>query len=172
MEIRNIYSSYDNYGYEDEKLYSVLMDEDEVSLFSELQKEFGLVKAANKAARKAYERSMAAGQLRSLGMEVNPRRLADRISLNRAKTIAQASGSKLEHSGLDYTYTIGSPKKLSLNQKINARGVDYGRMVPDPDRVSKTHEFMTGDRTVTITSNHGSDRQTVWDRMRGKRRRS
>ena len=35
-----IFSSYDDYGYEDERLYSVLMSEEELSLFSELQKEF------------------------------------------------------------------------------------------------------------------------------------
>ena len=35
MEIRNIYSSYDNYGYEDERLYSVLMSEDELRFFAD-----------------------------------------------------------------------------------------------------------------------------------------
>lgn len=54
MEIRNIYE--DSYG--DERLYSVLMDEDEVALFSEMQKQFG--NAANKMAKKLWERSMAA----------------------------------------------------------------------------------------------------------------
>ena len=31
-----IFSSYDDYGYEDERLYSVLMSEDEVALYSEM----------------------------------------------------------------------------------------------------------------------------------------
>lgn len=39
MEIMKVFSSYDDYGYEDERLYSVLMTEDElVSLFSEDEK--------------------------------------------------------------------------------------------------------------------------------------
>ena len=36
MEIMKIFSSYDDYGYEDERLYSVLMSEDEVALYSEM----------------------------------------------------------------------------------------------------------------------------------------
>ena len=39
MEIMKIFSSYDDYGYEDERLYSVLMDEDEVALYSEMIEE-------------------------------------------------------------------------------------------------------------------------------------
>lgn len=39
MEIMKVFSSYDDYGYEDERLYSVLMTEDElVTLFSENKK--------------------------------------------------------------------------------------------------------------------------------------
>lgn len=33
-----VFSSYDDYGYEEERLYSVLMDEEELSLFSEYSK--------------------------------------------------------------------------------------------------------------------------------------
>ena len=36
MEIMKIFSSYDDYGYEDERLYSVLMSEEEVALYSEM----------------------------------------------------------------------------------------------------------------------------------------
>ena len=39
MEIMKIFSSYDDYGYEDERLYSVLMSEDEVALYSEMIEE-------------------------------------------------------------------------------------------------------------------------------------
>ena len=42
-----IFSSYDDYGCEDERLYSVLMDEDELSLFSEIQKEYSVSKLGN-----------------------------------------------------------------------------------------------------------------------------
>ena len=35
-----VFSSYDDYGYEDERLYSVLLDEEELYLFSEYQKEY------------------------------------------------------------------------------------------------------------------------------------
>ena len=55
MEIMKVFSSYDDYGYEDERLYSVLMSEEELTLFSEIQKEFafkdykGLTKEQAKA---------------------------------------------------------------------------------------------------------------------------
>lgn len=39
MEIMKIFSSYDDYGYEDERLYSVLMSEEEVALYSEMIEE-------------------------------------------------------------------------------------------------------------------------------------
>ena len=57
MEIRNIYSSYDNYGYEDERLYSVLMNEDEVALFSYYleQREYVSKRKAKKLAKKVLE---------------------------------------------------------------------------------------------------------------------
>ena len=47
MEIQKIFS--DMYG--EERLYSVLMTEDEVALFSEIQKEFGWKEAVRKAAK-------------------------------------------------------------------------------------------------------------------------
>ena len=39
MEIMKVFSSYDDYGYEDERLYSVLMTEEELALFSEKKEE-------------------------------------------------------------------------------------------------------------------------------------
>ena len=47
MEIMKVFSSYDDYGYEDERLYSVLMTEDEVALYSEFQNEFADKRAEN-----------------------------------------------------------------------------------------------------------------------------
>ena len=51
MEIQKIFSEIDT----DEKLYSVLMTEEELAFYSEIQKEFGKVKQANKALKKAWE---------------------------------------------------------------------------------------------------------------------
>ena len=51
-----VFSSYDDYGYEEERLYSVLMSEEELSLFSEIQKEFN--SKARKALRTAWETSV------------------------------------------------------------------------------------------------------------------
>lgn len=56
MEIQKIFSEINT----DEKLYSVLLSEDELALFSEIQKEFGDIKKANKALKKAWE--MKAGK--------------------------------------------------------------------------------------------------------------
>ena len=39
MEIMKVFSSYDDYGYVDERLYSVLMTEEELALFSEKKEE-------------------------------------------------------------------------------------------------------------------------------------
>ena len=39
MEIMKVFSSYDNYGNEEERLYSVLMTEEELALFSEKKEE-------------------------------------------------------------------------------------------------------------------------------------
>ena len=39
MEIMKVFSSYDDYGYEDERLYSVLMSEEELNLF---QREYSI----------------------------------------------------------------------------------------------------------------------------------
>lgn len=56
MEIMKIFSSYDDYGYVDEKLYSVLLSEEELRIYSlwiEEQKEFVSKRAAKKMAKKA-----------------------------------------------------------------------------------------------------------------------
>ena len=67
MEIMKVFSSYDDYGYEEERLYSVLMSEEELSLFSEIQREFafkdyeGLSEAqakALKAKRSEYAKEL------------------------------------------------------------------------------------------------------------------
>lgn len=54
MEIMKIFSSYDDYGYEDERLYSVLMSETEIREFSEYleQKEYVSKREAKKIAKK------------------------------------------------------------------------------------------------------------------------
>ena len=52
MEIIKVFSDIEG----DERLYSVLMNEEELVLFSEIQREFtGSVKRANKASRRAWE---------------------------------------------------------------------------------------------------------------------
>lgn len=51
MEIQRIYSEIDT----DERLYSVLLTEEEVMLFSEIQKEFGLKELVRKTARNIAE---------------------------------------------------------------------------------------------------------------------
>lgn len=106
MEIKNIYSSFDNYGYEDEKLYSVLMDEDEVALFSEIQKQFGAIKAANKLAKKAWERQAATATGRLLDTPryistpngrtvINPKFDADVLPISRSARRFRDTPTKL-----------------------------------------------------------------------------
>ena len=66
MEIMKVFSSYDDYGYEEERLYSVLMDENELALFSEIQKEYSVSKVGN-FLRKAKRNLKMAGEEASLG---------------------------------------------------------------------------------------------------------
>ena len=65
MEIMKVFSSYDDYGYEDERLYSVLMTEDElVSLFSEDEKRKSL---RDVDSHKGLKRTIASGLLLNSG---------------------------------------------------------------------------------------------------------
>ena len=67
MEIMKVFSSYDDYGYEDERLYSVLMTEDEVALFSEMKEDLEAAGVGAGAAvglgAGAYGAGKAAGSL-------------------------------------------------------------------------------------------------------------
>ena len=66
MEIMKVFSSYDDYGYEEERLYSVLMTEDElVSLFSEDEKKTRL---RDVSSHKGLKRTVASGLLLNGGL--------------------------------------------------------------------------------------------------------
>ena len=70
-----VFSSYDDYGYEDERLYSVLMDEEELSLFSEYQKEFN--SQAQKLIRKKWELQNAKNEGERIANGLEPRKSVD-----------------------------------------------------------------------------------------------
>lgn len=130
MEIKNIYSSFDNYGYEDEKLYSVLMDEDEVALFSEIQKQFGAIKAANKAAKRAWLERTGAGGFLGIGKRTGDS--AVRNAREKLKGELLDSGRAVKSTD-GWTYVpkescAGIGRKLpknfkTLDQKINVKGI-------------------------------------------------
>ena len=124
MEIRNIYE--DSYG--DERLYSVLMDEDEVSLFSELQKEFGLVKAANKAAKKAWERKMADPIAKEMGI---------------SKYVSTPNGR---------TVLSDRYKRYAINEARSRN-----REMSLPNKLSSTPFFPGGDKRSDIRERIGSN---------------
>ena len=86
-----VFSSYD-----EERIYSVLMSEEELMLFSEIQKEFG--NTANKALKNAWVKSQGGRQA-----------LRDRVG----REVGATSG------------TWGLPTK-NLNRSINVRAMEAG----------------------------------------------
>ena len=88
MEIMKVFSSYDDYGYEDERLYSVLMSEEELSLYSEMietlyseeeesQKSSGLKKAGKLA--------LGGGAAAALAGGISENVIADKIATKAAE---------------------------------------------------------------------------------------
>lgn len=107
MEIQKIYTD------GEERLYSVLISGDEMNL---LQREFGKVKAANKAAKKAWEKVSSRGLL---GKGVDPRM---EVSAFRVGNRASGEGIIPRFSLSDRKATITGKLQNNLNTRINARG--------------------------------------------------
>lgn len=132
MEIMKVFSSYDDYGYEDERLYSVLMTEDEVALFSEVKEEAekkGLSKKEKAALAAAatgaaiYGANKAGRHFENVGSKVlnnahvNPGKLGERVAksqvaIGRAlqapvRGLKKLAGSKTALRGQGYAEEAG-----------------------------------------------------------------
>ena len=107
---------------EEEMLYSVLMDEEEIMMFSEIQKEFT---AANKAAKRAWLEKQGAGGFLGIGKKTGDETIRRGRSKLNNKVIKSGSHS-LSKNGANYQ--LLDPKTMTLNQRINAKGrlEEYG----------------------------------------------
>lgn len=123
MEIMKVFSSYDDYGYEEEKLYSVLITEEELSIFSELQKEFN--SKAQKALRSSYELKKGLNLLKSKGkpqyISKNFRTVMDPMYKNESlKRLARDQDkSHIIRNNVISKYIKDSP----LHERITNRGL-------------------------------------------------
>lgn len=121
--VEKLYSEYE----EEERTYSVEMDEETLSLFSDFceeygvdlyQKSFGVVKATNKAAKRAWEikqgkgnwlKRLVNGNISDEQALVNSRIARDRRVMDATSTV--------------YESTNGKRSYKNLNTKINNKGV-------------------------------------------------
>lgn len=83
MEIMKVFSSYDDYGYEDERLYSVLLSEEELALFSEVKDDLAAAGVGAGVAAGLGAGSYGAGK--AAGSLANKLRVNRRLALGDAQ---------------------------------------------------------------------------------------
>ena len=124
-----VFSSFDDYGYEDERLYSILMNEDEIALFSEIQKEFN--SKAQKALRKAYDLKKGLG-VKNPGSMISTK--DDFISLGRVMNRSMPRSGHMINNARDRV-------NASINRKASTFGSDaVKRRLPNNKNVSHSGE--------------------------------
>lgn len=107
-----IFSSYDDYGYEDERLYSVLMSEDEITLFSEVKEKEE--KKGNKL-ETAGKVALGAGAATSLASSV----ISNKIGNDVMKKVASKTGVEKLRWGMRSYYRDFSPNaQAKVNRAI------------------------------------------------------
>ena len=124
MIIQKIFSDLE----EEEKIYSVLLDEEELSLFSEIQKEFtGAVKRANKAVKRAWLEKQGAGGFLGIGKKTGDEAVRAARKKIESDLIKTGRSGVIKLEGGIPTKRIPNPdpnsKIRSLNEKINRKGV-------------------------------------------------
>ena len=123
MEIQKIFSEIDT----DEKLYSVLLSEDELTLFSEIsaeleQREFGKVKQANKALKKALEMKSGKEAFMKHAEKHNWDQQSIEKGLKNQRDIIRRGRESLSNVVKEKKKTIkDNYKTLDINDKINLR---------------------------------------------------
>ena len=115
-----VFSSYDDYGYEDERIYSTLMTEEELYLFSEIQKEFNSVRQLKKGLQRT-KKDLINLQRANPGMTTSQAKNV--MSSNQNYRNVRNSLSKLEsgHSAGTLSSSIqrGSRANMNISKKIN-----------------------------------------------------
>lgn len=164
MIIQKIFSSIEE---ESEKLYSVLMSEEELSLFSEIQKEFGNIRKANRIAKKAWEaregKIIGDALWRKTGINLSPE--SEKIYF-RMKNVVDTHGGQgvMKHpvdsaKDLYYTSMAGLTGRRNIHHKINTKSIISG---PTSD-----HNAVNGDSAILSDFIGGrSTNQSRYETMR------
>ena len=172
----------------EEKLYSTgddYLDELLERAFCEgyeyAQKEFG--NPLNKAAKRAYEVSMAKGGLKSLGFDSNNKKdVENMMNVNRIRNRAQATGASMDGiTGIINSLGVKSRNtRPTLDQRITAKGAmdRNNKLGQGWNRIQKAKEVMAqrdytparkwGNHTWEGISGggRGASNQKLWDMTR------
>ena len=126
MEIQKIFSNVED---PEENLYSVLISEEELSLFSEFQKEFN--SKAQKALRKAWDVKNA-NKVKEAFKDVPQHFEKYKVSIGRANNPFKSLGGR--------NVSVGSAGGNTLNSRINTKGLIEEGLTPvrKSDRMFKS----------------------------------
>ena len=127
MEIQKIYSD----PYDEERLYSVLMGEDEIRMFT------GAVKRANKVSKKIWQETVGRNAVktgRTWVKTTNPEEL---------RRIGRTMNPHLSLGGVEAS--VASMGGGTLNGKINVRGSNAGKYLTTRQKIKGG---LTGDRSL------------------------
>ena len=145
MEIMKIFSSYDDYGYEDERLYSVLISEDELRFFNEYTA--GVTK---------YDRTDRIKQMKDSDVLAEKKRSNTRSYINAAK--AGGVGA-LIGSGLGAAASIATKGRVKMGNAAKA-GAIAGGLVVGGGKLAATHGEREQNRFVNRRLNEAK-RQAI-----------
>ena len=128
MEIMKIFSSYDDYGYEDERLYSVLMNEDELALFSDMKEEEEK-KGMSKGAKVAL--GVVGGATAATGAGIYGANKVGKVLVNKAGKIAKDNARLVN---LAKTGTLGKREQEAADKLVKAvgRNTRIGELLQKP----------------------------------------
>ena len=158
MEIQRIFSNIED---PEETLYSVLMDEDELSLFSELQKEFN--SKAQKALRKAWDIKNA-NKVKEAFKDVPQYFEKNKVSIGRSNNPFKSLGGR--------DAVIGIAGGNTLNSRINTKGLIEEDLLPVKKSnnlfksITKNRGGITGE--ITLLGGRGAGNYEILSRQNSK----
>ena len=148
MEIQKIFSNIED---PEETLYSVLMSEDEIDLFSEIQKEFAsiknLKKAANISAKVNVQGGITKGQARSLnsalrktlkGKVVDDKTFRKVYKKPVEESIKAVTGnSNIDSKAIENALKAGKESAKDIKDYYNSRGGKLDPWISSIPRIKK-----------------------------------
>ena len=128
MEIMKIFSSYDDYGYEDERLYSVLLSEEELALFSDMKEEEEK-KGMSKGAKVAL--GVVGGATAATGAGIYGANKVGKVLINKADKIAKDNARLVN---MAKTGTLGKREQEAADKLVKAvgRNTRIGELLQKP----------------------------------------